>query len=167
MLIPWLLLSVNLPYIPNTPSTIYYDPFPLLRSYQNISPGPRLSVWTSHNKVCFNAELLLAFHPTPKLEDHPLSAVRDCYFNIFTSTLHVGGCSSIIHSLRTCHAVVWQGPTDDGLALQCWRKSCLIYGLDTPTTIPYNSYATPDVLDIIITKDLVTIMYLTTCCALS
>jgi hypothetical protein len=40
----------------------------------------------------------------------------------------------------------------------------LICGLDTSTTVPYNSYATPDVLDIIITKDPVTIMYLTTCC---
>jgi hypothetical protein len=26
--------------------------------------------------------------PTPKLEDHPLSAVRDCLFNIFTASLH-------------------------------------------------------------------------------
>jgi hypothetical protein len=26
--------------------------------------------------------------PTPKLEDHPLSAVRDCLFNIFAATLH-------------------------------------------------------------------------------
>ena len=31
---------------------------------------------------------LLSPHPTPKLEDHPLSAVRDCLFNIFTATLH-------------------------------------------------------------------------------
>jgi len=26
--------------------------------------------------------------PTPKLEDHPLSAVHDCLFNIFAATLH-------------------------------------------------------------------------------
>jgi len=30
---------------------------------------------------------LLAPRSTPKLEDHPLSAVRDCLFNIFTATL--------------------------------------------------------------------------------
>jgi hypothetical protein len=30
--------------------------------------------------------------------------------------------------------------------------SCLIYGPETPTNIPYNSSATPDVLDILITK---------------
>jgi len=48
---------------------------------------------------------LLAPHPTPKLEDHPLSAVRGCLFNLFTATLHIGGHSSICN-LRTCHAVV-------------------------------------------------------------
>jgi hypothetical protein len=45
--------------------------------------------------------------------------------------------------------------------------SCLIYGPDTTTTIPYNSSATPDVLDIVITKDLAIPMYPTTCSALS
>jgi hypothetical protein len=32
---------------------------------------------------------LLAPRPTPKLEDHSLSAVRDCLFNIFAATLHI------------------------------------------------------------------------------
>jgi len=53
----------------------------------------------------FHGEALLAPRPTPKLEDHPLSAVRDCLFNIFAATLHIGGRSSI-HNLRTRHAVV-------------------------------------------------------------
>ena len=43
--------------------------------------------------------------PTPKLEDHPLSAVRHCLFNLFAATLHIGGRSSICN-LRTRHAVV-------------------------------------------------------------
>ena len=43
--------------------------------------------------------------PNPKLEDHPLSAVRDCLFNIFAAALHIGGRSSI-HNLRTRHAAV-------------------------------------------------------------
>jgi hypothetical protein len=30
----------------------------------------------------------IAPHPTPKLEDHPLSFVRGCLFNIFAATLH-------------------------------------------------------------------------------
>jgi hypothetical protein len=34
-------------------------------------------------------EEFVAPSPTPKLEDHPLSAVRDCLFNIFAATLHI------------------------------------------------------------------------------
>jgi hypothetical protein len=36
--------------------------------------------------VIFYGEELLAPRPTPKLEDHPLSAVRDC---IFAANLHI------------------------------------------------------------------------------
>jgi hypothetical protein len=35
----------------------------------------------------FYGEGSLAPRPTPKLEDHPLSAARNCLFNIFTATL--------------------------------------------------------------------------------
>jgi hypothetical protein len=41
------------------------------------------------NKIIFYGEELLAPRPTPKLEDHPLLAVRDCLFNIFAATLHI------------------------------------------------------------------------------
>jgi hypothetical protein len=46
-------------------------------------------------------------------------------------------------------------------------NSCLIYGPDTPTSNPYNSLATPDVLDISITLNLTSPVYLTSCSALS
>jgi hypothetical protein len=39
--------------------------------------------------VIFYGEELLAHRPTPKLEDHPLSAVRDSLFNVFAATLHI------------------------------------------------------------------------------
>jgi len=52
-----------------------------------------------------HGEALLAPRPTPSLEDHPLSAARDCLFNLFATTLHIGGRSSI-RNLRTRHAVV-------------------------------------------------------------
>jgi len=55
--------------------------------------------------IGFHGETLLAPRPTPKLEDHPSSAVRDCLFNSFAGTLHIGGRSSI-RNLRTRHAVV-------------------------------------------------------------
>ena len=54
----------------------------------------------SCNILCFKK-----LRPTLKLEDHHLSAVRDCLFNILAATLHIGGRSSI-RNLRTRHAVV-------------------------------------------------------------
>jgi hypothetical protein len=48
---------------------------------------------------------LLAPRPTPKLKDHPLSAVRDCLFNIFAAI-------SLFRNLRTRHAVVTRDPLD-------------------------------------------------------
>ena len=56
------------------------------------------------NKIRFYCEEL-ASRTTPKLEDHTLSTVRDCLFNIFAATIHIEGPSSI-RDLRTCHAVV-------------------------------------------------------------
>ena len=53
----------------------------------------------------FYREGLLAPRPTPKLEDHPSSAVRDCLFDLFAATLLIGG-RSCIRNLRTRHAVV-------------------------------------------------------------
>ena len=77
-------------------------PVPVLT--QSISPGPRLTLWLFRN-ISFYCEELLAPRPTPKPEEHPLSAVRDCLFNILAATLHTGGRSST-RNLRTRHAVV-------------------------------------------------------------
>ena len=60
-------------------------------------------MWVLLN-IGFHGEALLASRPTPNLEDHPSSAVRDCLFNLFAATLHIGGRSSI-RNLRTRHAV--------------------------------------------------------------
>jgi len=46
-------------------------------------------------------------------------------------------------------------------------NSCLIFGPDSPTTNPYNPLVTPDVLDIVITKNLSFPVYLTSYSALS
>jgi hypothetical protein len=75
------------------------------RSYRCISPGPKLSAWTFRNRTGFYDEELLGLGPSPKLEDHTVSAVRDCLFNIFATTLHIGYTSSI-RNPRTRHAVV-------------------------------------------------------------
>jgi hypothetical protein len=79
-------------------------PCPLLRSYQSITPGPWY-FFIFRNKVSFYDEDLLAPRPTPKLEDHPLSAVRYCLFSVFAATLHIAGHSSH-RNPRTRHAVV-------------------------------------------------------------
>ena len=60
----------------------------------------RLVTWLS-----LYGEELLAGHPTTMLEDHPLSAVRDCLFGLFAATLHIGSRFSI-RNMRTRHAVV-------------------------------------------------------------
>ena len=57
------------------------------------------------NIVRFYIEKFLASRPTPKLEGHPLSAVRDCLFSIFAAPLHIWGRSSV-RNLMTRHAVV-------------------------------------------------------------
>jgi len=48
---------------------------------------------------------MLAPRPTTKLEDYPLSTVRDCLLNVFAATLRTSGRSSI-HNLRTRHVLV-------------------------------------------------------------
>ena len=46
-------------------------------------------------------EDLLGLHPTPKLEDNPLSFLRDCLFNTFAPTLHI---------FRICPDRPWGSP---------------------------------------------------------
>jgi hypothetical protein len=60
-------------------------------------------------KIHLHGEELLTPSPNPKQEDHPLSSIHDCIFNIFAATLHIAGRSSI-HNLRTRRAVL-TGPT--------------------------------------------------------
>jgi hypothetical protein len=47
------------------------------------------------------------------------------------------------------------------------RNACLIYGLDSSTTVLYQQNTNPDVLDIVVVKDFVLPVYLTVCPALS
>jgi hypothetical protein len=50
----------------------------------------------------FYGEELPPPRPTPKLEDHPMSAVRDCLFNIFAATLNFARVwgSVVVKTLR-------------------------------------------------------------------
>ena len=77
---------------------------PLLRLYQMISRSLR-HIYPFRNKACFYGETLIGPRPTPKLEDHALSTFRDCLFNIFAATSHMGGCS-FIRNFRMHHVFV-------------------------------------------------------------
>jgi hypothetical protein len=74
--------------IPSYLTMIHFNIVHPPTSFQRISPCPRLLV-NFRNKIIFYGEELLAPRPTPKLEDNPLSAVRDCLFNIFAATVHI------------------------------------------------------------------------------
>jgi hypothetical protein len=89
------------------PVPILSRPHPNLMSLR-IIPGPR-HVIMFRNKASFYGEESLAPRPTPSMEDHPLTAVRDWLFNIFAATVHIGGCFSNC-SPRTLHAVVTETP---------------------------------------------------------
>jgi hypothetical protein len=69
----------------------------------NICPGPT-HVCRFRNCASFYGEKFSAPRPTPKLMNHPLLSVRDCLFNIFATTLHIGGLT-YNRTLRTRHTV--------------------------------------------------------------
>ena len=87
----------SLPHLQQPATRPYLEP-------DQSSPGPR-HMYPFRNKDSFYGEKFLAPRPTPKQEDHLLSAVHYCIFNIFAATLHVGGRSSI-RNLRTRHAML-------------------------------------------------------------
>jgi hypothetical protein len=101
--------------VPSIKSHIH---FLSLRSFiQEIYQGPRL-LMNSRNKFIFYGEELLAPHPTPNLEDDPLSAVRDCLFNIFRDTPHFWRPSPL--SATWGRAVPWWEETN---LTVYWSKS--------------------------------------------
>jgi len=71
------------PYFPNIHSNIIFSHF---------SSVPRVlrffNIFTFRIKLFFYGKALLTPRPTSKLEDYPLSVVRNYLFNIFAATLH-------------------------------------------------------------------------------
>jgi hypothetical protein len=55
-------------------------------------------------KIRFHSEELLALCPNPKLDNHPLSAARNCLFNKFAATLHI---ASVPPSATPGRSMLW------------------------------------------------------------
>jgi hypothetical protein len=69
-------------------------------------------------KIRFHDEML-ALRPTPKLEDHQLSAVCDWLFNTFAVALHIGDRSPT-RNLMTRH-IVMTGSWENLWGRDHWR----------------------------------------------
>jgi hypothetical protein len=93
-------------------------------------------------------EQLLAPRPTPKLEDHPLSAVRDCLFDVFAAALLIGGRSSN-RNPRTRHAVV----TGTHLSLFCRMLLNSQLSLSQPENVPNTAFCLPYAEDFFVRAD--------------
>jgi hypothetical protein len=115
-------MPTTFPYPEPAGSTSFHVPFSLLRSYQmlrsyqSINPGWR-QVFMIRSKTSFHGDELSTSRPTPKLEDHTLSAVRDWLFNIFAATFHIGDRSSICN-MKTRHV-----PKQSDLQWTLWLQN--------------------------------------------
>jgi hypothetical protein len=88
----WFSASQEIPRIlwnPKVHYRIHKYPPPVLILIHRISSGPR-HMYVFRGKASLYGEELLAHRLTPKLDDHTLSAVRHCLFNIFAVALHMG-----------------------------------------------------------------------------
>ena len=91
--VPCYLVRIRPKYLPQQ-HTLVHPQSTFLRHVKWPSFTP---IWNNRQNFCHvvrdmvnvYGEEVLAPRPTPKLEDYPLSAVRDCLFNIFSATLHI------------------------------------------------------------------------------
>ena len=92
----------------------HHVPFASHSSSQIIIPAPRL-MFMIPNKTNFHSEVFSTPRPTPKLEDHPLSAVRDLcsVYSRLPSILEAVTPSAT----WGCAMPWWQGPTYHRLPL--------------------------------------------------
>ena len=90
----------------------------LLASYQRITPRSRIREVVS-NVVTLYGEELLALRQDPKLEDHPLSVVRDWFFSILSSILEaVPPSKTWGRAVPWWHESCWWRANE----LQSWRQ---------------------------------------------
>jgi hypothetical protein len=114
------------------PNSWFSFPFPQKNVYSPAGTPTK----SNFNELNFYGEESLAPLPTPKLQDHPLSAVCDCLFNIFAATLHTWRVSPPSTTWGRRHALVTRDPPNielgwmlliipPTLLSQCQRKICV------------------------------------------
>ena len=80
------------PNQPNSPHCYLSLPGPFSFFFAMVVPNyPSTSeaLCDVYENPCFYSVRLLASRQSPKLEDHPWSAVHDCLFNIFAANFHL------------------------------------------------------------------------------
>jgi hypothetical protein len=97
---------------------------------------------TIRDKLFFHGEELLTPRPTPKLENHPLSAVHDCLLNIFAAALHIlnpfSPPATYWRARRRDNGPTWRGASEPNTASYCYHLLVLFL---TTTNYSY-SYIT-------------------------
>jgi len=112
--------------------TKYHVPFALPRLYQGLAQAWGTCILFITRPV-FTVRCCST--STPSLEDHPLSAVCDCLFNVFAATLHIGGRSSIcIAEDVLCHG---DRTLSSALTLFFTRIFCLCSCFSLPGCQPH------------------------------
>jgi hypothetical protein len=110
---------------PSVPILSQIDPPNLMSIFFRLGRLSKESVqvrgplWPFVTAYFFYGEELLAPRPTPKLEEHPLSAVRDWLFSIFAATLHIWRPSPL--------STTW------GRAMPWWHVTHLTWSLAATT----------------------------------
>ena len=106
--------------LPSTPGcTKSHVPFPLLRSYQSISPSPRLSLWTICNMISFDGEELFTPRRPPNWRTTPcrLSATYSIYSQLPSILEAVPPTATWGRAIPW-----WQGPTYRGYHFSTYPK---------------------------------------------
>jgi len=86
------------------PMEHYRNSDSLLESCEFLSCKIRYLIHAVTRVFKFSHELFASL-PNQKLQDHTLSAIRDCLLNNLPANINIGG-RSYFRKLRTCHAVV-------------------------------------------------------------
>jgi hypothetical protein len=103
--------NIVLPPTSWSSSGLFPSGFPTLGPLSKESVHVRGFLWIFVTRLFLYGEELLAPRPTSKLEDHPLSAVRDCLFNRFATSLHIWRPFSSIRNLEDAPCRGDKGPS--------------------------------------------------------